>query len=216
MTPKRKIILRLNILYAIFLGLILTFLIVNFTSNDFRGNSEDKNSLLNTYYSIPIVPLSSAYDIPIQYNSDSTLKITAQMKAAHIKILHPEVSSQKVQVWSFILQLFSGTCYIAICTILFVVLFSLRNSIRHDNLFNRDNIKLIRAIGILLIASSLLANLAYYLEAQSLTQLLKDTSLLISIDIYEFGDLFAGVLILVIAEIFAIGYDLSEEQKLTI
>lgn len=82
--------------------------------------------------------------------------------------------------------------------------------------FNRDNIKLIRAIGILLIASSLLANLAYYLEAQSLTQLLKDTSLLISIDIYEFGDLFAGVLILVIAEIFAIGYDLSEEQKLTI
>lgn len=216
MTPKRKIILRLNILYAIFLGLILTFLIVNFTSNDLRGNSEDKNSLLNTYYSIPIVPLSSAYDIPIQYNSDSTLKITAQMKAAHIKILHPEVSSQKVQVWSFILQLFSGICYIAICTILFVVLFSLRNSIRHDNLFNRDNIKLIRAIGILLIASSLLVNLAYYLEAQSLTQLLKDTSLLISIDIYEFGDLFAGVLILVIAEIFAIGYDLSEEQKLTI
>ena len=138
------------------------------------------------------------------------------MKAAHIKILHPEVSSQKVQVWSFILQLFSATCYIAICTILFVVLISLRKSIRHDNLFNRDNIKLIRAIGILLIASSLLANLAYYLEAQSLTQLLKDTSLLISIDIYEFGDLFAGVLILVIAEIFAIGYDLSEEQKLTI
>ena len=45
MTPKRKIILRLNILYAIFLGLILTFLIVNFTSNDLRGNFQDKNSL---------------------------------------------------------------------------------------------------------------------------------------------------------------------------
>ena len=52
MTPKRKIILRLNILYAIFLGLILTFLIVNFTSNDLRGNSEDKNALLKFWREI--------------------------------------------------------------------------------------------------------------------------------------------------------------------
>ncbi|WP_298614417.1 DUF2975 domain-containing protein [uncultured Odoribacter sp.] len=216
MTSKRKIIFRLNILYAIFLGLIITFLVTNINSNDFKKGTEDKNSLLNTYYNIPVVPLPSEYDIPIQYNADSTLKITAQITAANIKINKSEISSQKIQVWSIILQLFSGTCYIAICTILFVVLFSLRNSLRHDNLFNRDNIKLIRAIGILLIASSLLCNLAYYLEAQSLSDLLKGTSLLTSVDIYEFGDLFAGILILVIAEIFAIGYDLSEEQKLTI
>lgn len=107
--------------------------------------------------------------------------------------------------------------YAAIFVILFVIIGSLRKSIRNDDVFRKSNIALTRAIGILLIAASLLFSLMSWLEARAAAPYFAGSPYAINTAFpFNFGEIIMGVLIFIIAEIFSISSSLSEEQKLTI
>ena len=76
---------------------------------------------------------------------------------------------------------------------------------------------LLQAIGILLIAASLLFSLMSWLEARAAAPYFAGSPYAINTAFpFNFGEIIMGVLIFIIAEIFSISSTLSEEQKLTI
>lgn len=106
---------------------------------------------------------------------------------------------------------------LAIIVLLGVIFVSLRRSVRKELPINRRNILYTRLIGLILILTELLSGLIDWCirsEAAAVLQgslLHVDTSFPLS-----YWNLIGGVLMLFMAEVFAIGTRLGEEQKLTI
>ena len=106
---------------------------------------------------------------------------------------------------------------LAVIVLMILIIRSLRRSIRDERPLGRRNVWYLRSIGVLTILAELLNGLlgrAMNLRAAELlagSGLTVDTSLHIS-----YSMIIMGLLILFSAEVFAIGQNLSEEQKLTI
>ena len=88
--------------------------------------------------------------------------------------------------------------YLAIIVLMFVIIHSLRRSIREERTLDKRNVWYLRAIGMLTIVTELISDTV-------------DAGFHVS-----YAMIIMGILILFAAEVFAIGQNLSEEQKLTI
>lgn len=225
MQRKSKVLFRLNFLYGIFLGVILMSIGSLFFSRDFQvgvqegfrqGLTEvaapDKKSII--YPEISLARHAGQYNIPVPCVADSNIKI-----AARITQLDAVVEGNPSSVFSFLtdfLMTIGLFCYFVVVVILFLILWSIRKSVRQGDIFNRNNIKLIRAIGILIIFSALAINLARYLQIREISALMAHTDWQPVWNGINYEGIISGLLILIIGEIFAVGYDISEEQKLTI
>ena len=119
--------------------------------------------------------------------------------------------------WLYALVLLCPLLYLAIIVLMFVIIHSLRRSIREERTLDRKNVWYLRIIGLLTIASELITDLVNWVMSQRTAEILTrhgyvvDTSFQVSYSI-----IIMGILILFAAEVFAIGQNLSEEQKLTI
>lgn len=225
MQHKSKILLRLNILYGIFLILLFVSIGSMFFSRDFQAGLQEgfrqgmetclpDNVKTDMYPEIALERKPGKYKIPVTCPTDTNISISVRVTKidALIKGNH---SPSRALITGFLLTI-SVFCYVIIVVILSLILHSLRKSIKEGNMFNRDNIKLIRAIGILIISSALLSNLGHYIETQQIIKLFAGTEWHPVWQGMEYKEIILGLVILVIGEIFAAGYDLSEEQKLTI
>ena len=113
--------------------------------------------------------------------------------------------------WLYALVLLCPLLYLAIIVLMFVIIHSLRRSIREERTLDKRNVWYLRAIGMLTIvtgdwvmnsrAAELLAGSGYTVDAGFHV---------------SYAMIIMGILILFAAEVFAIGQNLSEEQKLTI
>lgn len=107
--------------------------------------------------------------------------------------------------------------YAVIVVMMFLIIRSLHRSIRSESVFDRKNFVRTRVIGTLLIVCTLLKALIDYLSVREAAQLLEGSCLALNTSFaIDFWNILIGILILLIAEAFAIGYDMSQEQKLTI
>ena len=119
--------------------------------------------------------------------------------------------------WIYALTLLGPVLFIAIIILMFMIIHSLRRSIRNECTLARRNVWYLRAIGVLTILSELVNGLLGKAMNLRAAELLAgsgfdvDTSLHVSYTL-----IIMGILILFAAEVFAIGQNLSEEQKLTI
>lgn len=113
-------------------------------------------------------------------------------------------------------------CYIAIFILLFNVLGSIKNSLKRNTVFSRRIIGYTRWIGALLIAASLMMEAATYLSHMHTADMVEKIGVAPAVELsYAFSvssvtEIITGVMVLFLAEVFAIGYDMTEEQKLTI
>lgn len=225
MQHKSKILLRLNILYGIFLILLFLSLGNTFFSGDFQAGLQEgfrqsmetclpDNAKTDIYPEIALERKPGKYEIPVTCPADTNISIFVRVTQIDATIKGNHSSSRSI-LTGFLLTT-SIFCYIVIVVILALILHSLRKSIKRGNIFNRDNIKLIRAIAILIISSSLLSSLGRYIEIRQTIQLFAGTEWHPVWNGMEYKEIILGLVILVIGEIFAAGYDLSEEQKLTI
>lgn len=225
MRHKSKILLRLNIFYGIFLIVLFLSIGSTFFSMDFQAGLQEgvrqsmeacqpDNSKTDTYFEISLNRKAGQYSIPVFCPVDSNIQISARITQidAIIKGNHSPVRS----LIKDILLTLGAFCYLIIVVILSLILYSIRKSIKRGDIFNRDNIKLIRAIAILIITSSLMINLSRYIEIQQIIKLFAHTEWQPVWNGIEYKEIILGLVILVIGEIFAAGYDISEEQKLTI
>lgn len=225
MDRKPKIVLRINILYFLFFGMIAAFTIFTLFTGDFREGFKEgyrstqeqlkaPHTVYNTVLEVPLARKANRFDTFIR--QDSTVRIDARSTTVDIRVSGSPTFGKRT-LGSVLLTVFGILCYVSILIIVFVMLILLRKSIRTGNIFAGYNIGFIRAIGFLLIIASLLCDFGRYLQIRTLSTLLQGSDWQISYDnIFTFRDIFIGVVILIIAEIFAIGHEIAEDQKLTI
>lgn len=108
-------------------------------------------------------------------------------------------------------------CYIAIFIFILLIINSLRRSLKSESVFDRKNIVRTRAIGICIIVIALAHAAIQHLSVKAATALLDGSSVQLDTSLQlKYDNIVMGILILFIAEAFAIGYDMTQEQKFTI
>ena len=228
MKSKKTILRRITTLYVVFF-VVIAFGIVRtvsrFSGEDFNTGRNDARRMVagrnvELMYDLRVATSTTGFDIPIYRNAADSVTMYARPSLLDLEAVMPAGSSSGTSAfnsYSIVYGLLAMMTYAAIFVILFVIIGSLRKSIRNDDVFRKSNIALTRAIGILLIAASLLFSLMSWLEARAAAPYFAGSPYAINTAFpFNFGEIIMGVLIFIIAEIFSISSTLSEEQKLTI
>ena len=223
MKSKKTILRRITTLYVVFF-VVIAFGIVRTVSRFSRRMvaaarmADGRN--VELMYDLRVATSTTGFDIPIYRNAADSVTMYARPSLLDLEAVMPAGSSSGTSAfnsYSIVYGLLAMMTYAAIFVILFVIIGSLRKSIRNDDVFRKSNIALTRAIGILLIAASLLFSLMSWLEARAAAPYFAGSPYAINTAFpFNFGEIIMGVLIFIIAEIFSISSTLSEEQKLTI
>lgn len=118
----------------------------------------------------------------------------------------------------FILQFTLIAPLLAIGLLIIYQLRKLFYTIRSGDPFSRENSRRIQIIGIAVIASSVLSALLSFLIGSYLATLidLPGLDLMAHIRLQDFGGVFVGIIILILAEVFQHGARLQEESNLTV
>lgn len=233
MKSRKAILRRITALYVIFFVVIAIGAVrtLGFAGDAFytglndgrRMYAEEQRTDRNTWviYDVGMTTSTMDFEVPVRCDTtagNATLK--ARPASMDFLVSVPETATFAGKRYDN-LRMLCGICsvlvYAAVFVILFVVIGSLRRSIRNDSGFSRTNIALTRIIGVLLIVASLLFSLTLWLEARMVAPYLEGTSYVVNTSFpFNFSELLMGVVVFVIAEIFSINAALSEEQKLTI
>ena len=119
--------------------------------------------------------------------------------------------------YAYLLLLVSLLSFLAALVMIALMINSLRKSIRDELPMRHSNIRRTRVIGILLIVSELANAVVQYINQCKAVELLEGSPFeVLTYFPLNYWNLIIAVLFLFMAEIFAIGTQLSEEQKLTI
>ena len=123
----------------------------------------------------------------------------------------------KRQAWLYALVLLCPLLYLAIIVLMFVIIHSLRRSIREERTLDKRNVWYLRAIGMLTIVTELISDTVDWVMNSRAAELLAGSGYTVDAGFHvSYAMIIMGILILFAAEVFAIGQNLSEEQKLTI
>ncbi len=107
--------------------------------------------------------------------------------------------------------------YLTIVVLMVLIIRSLRGSIREERPLDKRNVWYLRAIGGLAIATELLDDLVGRAMNLRAAELLAGSGYTVDTTFHvSYSTIIMGILILFAAEVFAIGQNLSEEQKRTI
>lgn len=119
--------------------------------------------------------------------------------------------------YAYLLLIVSGLAFLVVIVLIALMINSLRKSIRDEQPLHHNNIVRTRIIGILLIVIEVANALMIYIHQCKAIELLQDTPYeVLNRFPLDYWNLTIGVMFLFMAEVFAIGSQLSEEQKLTI
>lgn len=210
-------------------GLVRT--VSRFSGEDFNTGRNDARRMaveemgvagqnVELIYELPTATSTMGFDIPVYSDESAGIAMYARPALLDVKASMPvgvSLGGISFNSYGLAYSLLVTIIYGAVFVILFIIIGSLRRSIRNDDVFKKSNIALTRAIGILLIAASLLFSLMSWIEARALAPYFAESSYRINTAFpFNFGEIIMGVLIFIIAEIFSISSSLSEEQKLTI
>ncbi len=224
---KKQTLRRITLLYIIFFAVILISLVFSVNSSAFSegfktgyndglrimGDAVNENKV-QIVYDLSGKTSDMDFNIPV-YSVPDELTIKARPAKIDIEAISPQGIGGIY--YTLLIGLLATFTYAAIFVIIFMILGSLRRSIRTGDMFDKSNIARTRLTGILLIGASLLMSLALWLESRALAPYFEESSLTINTSFpFSFTEIIIGVLIFVVAEVLAIGYSISEEQKLTI
>lgn len=119
--------------------------------------------------------------------------------------------------WLYLAVMLCGMAYLAIIVLMFLIIYSVHRSIREECTLERHNIWLLRIIGLLAIATELIDDTVAWCMNSRAAELLVGSGYAVDTAFHvSYSRILLGVLILFAAEVFAVGQNLSEEQKLTI
>ncbi len=119
--------------------------------------------------------------------------------------------------WLYALVLLGPLFYAVIIVLMFMIIHSLRRSIREERTLDRRNVWYLRSIGLLTIAAELIGSAVDWGMSRRAAELLAGNGYAVDTGFHvSYSMVIMGILILFAAEVFAIGQNLSEEQKLTI
>lgn len=119
--------------------------------------------------------------------------------------------------WLYALVMLVPVLFLMIIVLMFVIIHSLRRSIREERTLDKRNVWYLRAIGMLTIAAELIGDAVDWVMNSRAAELLAGSGYTVDTGFHvSYSMIIMGILILFAAEVFAVGQNLSEEQKLTI
>lgn len=120
-------------------------------------------------------------------------------------------------IWLYVLVMLGSFSYLAIIVLMFVIIHSIRRSIREEAPLSKRNVWCLRTIGMLTILTELCRDVVDWSLSSRAAELLASSGYTVDTLFHvSYANIIMGILILFSAEVFAIGQNLSEEQKLTI
>ena len=134
-----------------------------------------------------------------------------------IRVTGQPETAVEIAAWLYALVMLCPLLYLAIIVLMFVIIHSLRRSIREERTLDKRNVWYLRAIGMLTIVTELISDTVDWVMNSRAAELLAGSGYTVDAGFHvSYAMIIMGILILFAAEVFAIGQNLSEEQKLTI
>jgi hypothetical protein len=119
--------------------------------------------------------------------------------------------------WIYASVMLALLAYLTIIALMFLIINSVRRSIREERTLDKRNVWYLRAIGGLAIATELMDGVVVWTMNRRAAELLAGSQYTVDTAFHlSYSTIIIGILIIFAAEVFAIGQNLSEEQKLTI
>lgn len=238
MDRKKTLRNRITALYiAFFMAIAASFVFGTFGSSFSKGFNDGQRigtELTNNYMNktpksmqlyVDLPTVGSEMDMPIE---DLDLPEGTEVKARVNKIDVMVVCDSEKSLWSMVMTaagmpiitvcgwlLIFG--YIAVFVLIYLIIASLRRSISSESVFDRKNILRTRILGTIVICIPIIKAIVRYSVVRSVDSILAGSSIALDTSLHiDFWNVIMGIMILFIAEVFAIGYDMTQDQKLTI
>ena len=220
MQNKKRLHKHLLLIYIIYFAALIVGFAASFVPDFSRGWRDAQDTLeieipqggIRSYYVEPIVieglpatvePTISRIDLRVQVDEAYTLLNAFKVMGNN--------------VYCYLLMVITGLSYLTILVLIALIINSLRKSIRDEQPLRHSNILRTRAIGILILVAELSEALMKYISNTEAARLLEGTSFeVVGTFPLSYWNVIVGILFLFMAEVFSLGTQLSEEQKLTI
>ena len=174
------------------------------------------------------VPLSSKLAFPIEgLDTLSDIRIAPTVQHLNLTVdlpADPDADPMGLAFnaiggspWFYLLTMLEMLAYIAVIVLMFLIIHSIRRSIREERTLDRRNVWFLRTIGFLTIFAELSTDFTAWCMKSRAAELLAGTDIGVDTTFtVSYSTIIMGILIIFTAEVFAVGQNLSEEQKLTI
>lgn len=223
---KTSNIKQIRLLYSLFGGILLICLGL-FFSNIITAADESKISNMESSkdegYVFCITDLQAGNELFKQQHSIDSL---ASGYSAHAHIssfaadFHADKNIMKTDprvVWVSVMQWFNTIALVAIVVLAIIVLISFYRSTKQGRVFPKKQVSMLTFIGILILATTISKDTSTFLERMVAADLLEGSlwqpQVLFEI---HMGRIFFGLTLIFISQIFRIGYEMQEDQELTI
>ncbi len=229
MQQKKRLHKHLLLIYIFYFVALIVGLVASFAPQFTAGWREAGQTLDNdlghgsvrTYYVNAPVAFRSGEGIEIEGLPENvTLRadeITMSVSVPETYTLRNSFRVMANNGCAYLLSMLRACSYLAVLVLIALIINSLRKSIRDEQPLRRSNIGRTRTIGILILAAALCGAFEKWINIREATRLLADTSFEVASTFpLDYWDVIVGILFLFMAEVIAIGRNLSEEQKLTI
>ena len=239
MENKRNLKVRISILYIIYFAALIGGIIYNTAPEFIRGaqmgfrvsenmiESIDDEVMRRAYIYIN-VPVTESHDIASIELHDRA-NSSATLTASRFNILVSQDVTDDVSFLDLIFSSIGGSAalyigsmavmafYIVIIVFIFLILHSLRRSVKHDLPLDKRCVWYTRLIGAILIVINIINSWGEWVMANGAAKYLEGSEFTVNTSFtLNYYMLLLAVLVIFTAEIFAIGSQLGEEQKFTI
>lgn len=237
MQNKKSLLQRLLVIYITFFIVLVASIAHGFVPSFSKGYSEGtqigndivKNLQSGTprmIYMLGNVPLRSSEPVGLENAGEqvhsvvvraSKLNLMVEQDVPEASVIGLAFSSIGGSPWFYAMIMAGLLSFMAIIVLMFLIIHSLRRSIREERALDKRNVWLLRTIGLLTIFTELMQDFVNWRMARRAAELLGESSYQVETSFQiTYPMIIMGILILFAAEVFAIGQNLSEEQKLTI
>jgi hypothetical protein len=237
---EKSIARRVNILYwsiIVVVAVMLTWQLGDFVTGFSQGMSLSDEYLElhkqgRTMYAAPLdvkeyytAEGADAYKHLVAHTPDSSITVMARVATYGVRVEHDENISNPyawMQKASVLLLIVEMVIYVMVLVFLFKTLSDIKRSMKRGTVFSRRVVRYARWTGILMIVCVVGFDVAVWLQGQYVLSLVEicDADLastyMTGSPVKSMVSIVVGLLVLFFAEVLGIGYDMSEEQKLTI
>lgn len=243
MMDKKRILLKrlltIYILFFVVIALSLLNYVIPEMGRGFRGSEMISNEIATAivegesvkHYMLLDIPIKE-YDTKLVCTSDGADGkgiVNLEGYASKMDLIVEQVDSEESSpmsiafgavggnAWYYVVAWIISFAYIAIVILLALIINSLRLSIKNNQEVSNRNVLFTRVVALLVIVTELLdATTTYFMKLRA-SELLEGSAFCVDTTFLpNYWVIILGVVVLFMAEVFAISHAISEEQKLTI
>ena len=223
MQHKKRIYKRLMVIYIIYFLALSFGLMSDFMSNFYPNHERRDATAWDKFEYLVTAPLNTSADARIRIEGLAP-NITASIDQIHLRVRTEEeltflkslemLGNSKL---AFILLILTEVGAISMFVLFAVIINSMRKAIRDEKPIGHANIVRTRWIGSLMILCVLCNSGIQYINSQQAVELLGDTQFEVLTNFqFDYWNTIIAILFIFMGELFSIGQQLTEEQKLTI